>query len=195
MIEALVNAFRAPDIRRRILFVLGILVVYRVLAQLHAQRDQVLLDVATARHLKAPAWADNFEALRLHPPQQANLGDWIGVLPGWVMELAGALHELRTAALETLLECEAFLDRAARGELKLDASPAPPRLPSNYETLIEGSERALQTKLNFWDSFQTASGVGPATLRFLVAAAIVCGAIWLTVSETSIAALKAAWSG
>ena len=32
MFEALVNAFRAPDIRRRILFVLGILVVYRALA-------------------------------------------------------------------------------------------------------------------------------------------------------------------
>jgi preprotein translocase subunit SecY len=31
--DALVNAFRAPDIRRRILFVLGILVVYRLLAQ------------------------------------------------------------------------------------------------------------------------------------------------------------------
>jgi preprotein translocase subunit SecY len=30
--EALVNAFRAPDIRRRILFVLGMLVIYRALA-------------------------------------------------------------------------------------------------------------------------------------------------------------------
>jgi len=32
MFEALINAFRAPDIRRRILFVLGMLVVYRALA-------------------------------------------------------------------------------------------------------------------------------------------------------------------
>ena len=32
MIEALINAFRAPDIRRRILFVLAMLVVYRLLA-------------------------------------------------------------------------------------------------------------------------------------------------------------------
>jgi preprotein translocase subunit SecY len=31
--ESLLNAFRAPDIRRRILFVLGILIVYRLLAQ------------------------------------------------------------------------------------------------------------------------------------------------------------------
>jgi preprotein translocase subunit SecY len=33
MLDSLLNAFRAPDIRRRILFVLGILVVYRLLAQ------------------------------------------------------------------------------------------------------------------------------------------------------------------
>jgi preprotein translocase subunit SecY len=32
VIDALINAFRAPDIRRRILFVLGMLVVYRALA-------------------------------------------------------------------------------------------------------------------------------------------------------------------
>ena len=33
MFESLLNAFRAPDIRRRILFVLGILIVFRLLAQ------------------------------------------------------------------------------------------------------------------------------------------------------------------
>ena len=33
MLDSLLNAFRAPDIRRRILFVLGILIVYRMLAQ------------------------------------------------------------------------------------------------------------------------------------------------------------------
>src|SRR3954466_10984068 len=34
MFESLLNAFRAPDIRRRILFVLGILIVYRLMAQI-----------------------------------------------------------------------------------------------------------------------------------------------------------------
>ena len=34
MFDSLLNAFRAPDIRRRILFVLGILVVFRMLAQI-----------------------------------------------------------------------------------------------------------------------------------------------------------------
>jgi len=30
--ESLLNAFRAPDIRRRILYVLGLLIVFRILA-------------------------------------------------------------------------------------------------------------------------------------------------------------------
>jgi preprotein translocase subunit SecY len=48
MIEALINAFRAPDIRRRILFVLAMLVVYRLLAVVpvpnvnHAALDQLI---------------------------------------------------------------------------------------------------------------------------------------------------------
>src|SRR3990170_4297462 len=50
MFEALVNAFRAPDIRRRILFVLGMLVVYRALAVVpvpnvnHQALDQLIND-------------------------------------------------------------------------------------------------------------------------------------------------------
>ncbi|TFG67202.1 MAG: preprotein translocase subunit SecY, partial [Thermomicrobiales bacterium] len=32
MFESLLNAFRAPDIRRRILYVLGLLIVFRFLA-------------------------------------------------------------------------------------------------------------------------------------------------------------------
>ena len=34
MLDALINALRAPDIRRRILFVLGMLVIYRFLAHI-----------------------------------------------------------------------------------------------------------------------------------------------------------------
>lgn len=169
--------------------------VQQVLEKIHAQRDQVILDAETARHIEAKAWNGKFEPLRLPPPTRENLGDWINAQPGWVMELAAALHELRTAAQETLLDCEAHLDRVTRGDAQPDASPAPPRLPKNYDILIEGNERSLQTKLNFWDSFQTASGFGPATLRFAVAAGIVLAAVWLTVSQSSISALKSMLGG
>ena len=44
MFESLLNAFRAPDIRRRILYVLGILIVFRFLASVPLpgiDRDQL----------------------------------------------------------------------------------------------------------------------------------------------------------
>src|ERR687895_2207330 len=45
MFESLLNAFRAPDIRRRILFVLGILIVFRFLAHVPMPGiDQAALD-------------------------------------------------------------------------------------------------------------------------------------------------------
>jgi preprotein translocase subunit SecY len=47
MIESMLNAFRAPDIRRRILFVLGILVIYRALSH-------VLIPGINSQVLEAP---------------------------------------------------------------------------------------------------------------------------------------------
>ena len=57
MFESLLNAFRAPDIRRRILFVLGILVVYRLLAQVplpgvDRERWRVLPEQHRVRHAR-----------------------------------------------------------------------------------------------------------------------------------------------
>ena len=50
MFESLLNAFRAPDIRRRILFVLGILVVFRFLAHVPVPGvDQAALDAVLRR--------------------------------------------------------------------------------------------------------------------------------------------------
>lgn len=165
-------------------------VVYRVLKKIHQHSDKLILDSKTARCLDKPQWSDNFEALKLQHPDDQNLGDWINVLSGWVGDMANALGELRTAALENLLESESLLEKASHGSDSLESAPQPPRLPADYDTLIEGKGRDLQTKLKFWDRFQTASGIVPATLRFLVAGFIVWGAIWLTLDEGSLIALR-----
>ncbi len=47
MLESLLNAFRAPDIRRRLLFVAGILIIYRALA--HVLIPGINPDVLTAK--------------------------------------------------------------------------------------------------------------------------------------------------
>lgn len=163
---------------------------HRVLNRIHEQKTKVELDQVTASHMDKAKWSENFEALRLPSPSNENLGDWVNALSGWVGELAGALSSLRASAMESLLDSEQLLEKAASGETPLEAAPAPPRLPSRYDVLIEGQERDLQTKLNFWDSFQTASGVGYTILRFSVAAVIVWGAVWLTLTDGSLLALR-----
>ena len=57
---------------------------------------------------------------------------------------------------------------------------SPSIVPESYPTLLPGEERPLQSKLNWWDSFQTAAGPIASTFRFTVALAIVAGAVWFT---------------
>ena len=91
-----------------------------------------------------------------------------------------ALSELRAAALETLLETESWLATiSARGAV-FPAAPKCSAVPAKYPTLLPKEERKRQAKLGLWDSFQTASGFFPSLARFAISAAIVAGAISIT---------------
>ena len=51
MFDSLLNAFRAPDIRRRLLYVLGILIVFRFLAHVPVPGvDQAQLDASSSQN-------------------------------------------------------------------------------------------------------------------------------------------------
>ena len=165
--------------------------LYRVLQQIHQQADTVLLDKETASRMEKPTWKENFESFKLPMANDQNLGDWIDAASGWVGEMLDCLDDLREAALESLLSSEQLLDQATMTDNPIAAALAPPAVPQNYNVLLQGEERTLQTKLNFWDSFQTASGVGYALLRFAVAAVIVASAVALTVSRESLDSLGA----
>jgi len=140
----------------------------------------------TAEHMDKPVWKDNYEELKLPAPNSEQLGDWIDVLSGWVGEMLSCLNELKGAALESLLDTEKRLQTASQENQSMEMAPSPPAVPKDYVTLLLGDERTLQTKLNFWDSFQTASGIGPASLRFIISTGIIGGAIWLTYSKNSV---------
>ena len=59
-------------------------------------------------------------------------------------------------------------------------APAAAQVPSEYPTLTPGEERELQKRLGLWDKFQTADGAVAGSLRLVVAAAIIGGALLLT---------------
>ena len=160
--------------------------IHQTLSGIHHQGNQILLNKETAEHMEKPIWKDNYEELKLPAPNENQLGEWIDALSGWVNEMLSCLSELKGAALECLLDTEKALLEADQEGRTLGASPAPPSAPADYLTMLSGNERTIQTKLNFWDSFQTASGIAPASLRFIISSGIVGGAIWLTYSKSSI---------
>lgn len=149
------------------------LATYQPLAQAYAQMAAVMLNGSVVAHLEARGKQRSISAFNLPEPNEENLPKWLDVIDGWVDEPCGLLADWRDAALDELLVCEARIAQATAQ----DNAPLPVlgKLPERYTTLLPGQERALQKKLGWWDRFQTANGLLPATLRLMAAATVLAG--------------------
>ena len=158
--------------------------VFKCLRSIYEAQKSVHLDEGLKAKLKIESWKDSLEEFKLQPPSVHNIGDWLDAVGGWVGAACGALFSLREAALEELLATEAHLMAVHQDGAHLPATaPSPSVLPSSYNTLIAGDERELQTKLNLWDSFQTASGFFPGLMRFLISFVIGGLAVYVTLPK------------
>ncbi|QSX77732.1 M48 family metallopeptidase [Agrilutibacter solisilvae] len=149
--------------------------VHRALSPLYRNSPQLTLDERTATRL-GTTWSDALGAFSLSAPNQDNIGQWLGVVDGWVNATTSALSALRRAALETLLEAEDEVAAAVSHSASVGPAPAALKVPTEFPRLRPGMERKLQNRLGWWDRFQTAEGVGP-TLARVVAAGGVVGAV------------------
>ena len=71
-------------------------------------------------------------------------------------------------------ETEEMLAQAYINKTTLDQkAPSASVFPKEYKTLLPGQERQRQTKLDWWDSFQTATGILPAIMRTTIALTII----------------------
>ena len=154
--------------------------LYRSLSDFFSNKDNITIDPITLTHLEEESWDKYFEPFKLPAPNQENIGDWLGAIDGWINMATYALGDLRTAALEALLDSEKLLREKAQAHQTPEPAPTPSTRPPSYRSFITQDERKLQTKLNLWDSFQTASGILPSIARFGAAAAIIVGAIYIT---------------
>lgn len=155
--------------------------LYTAIGEIYSRKSEVILDPTIQKRMPKPTWSENLEEeFNLPAPVAENVGNWLQVLDGWIGATCSPLAELREAALEELLEVETRIFEANRNGIALGGAPTPSNTPSQYATLLHGNERELQNKLGWWDSFQTASGTLPASLRFLISAAIVGSAIYIT---------------
>jgi hypothetical protein len=118
------------------------------------------------------SFKDALGDFRLPSATDENIGDWLNVIDGWVGGAAGTLMTVRSCALQELLICE---DEVANWLSSRTAplAPAPASIPAEYPRLMPDESRPRQTKLRWWDRFQTADGWLAATARLLVALAVV----------------------
>lgn len=150
--------------------------VQQALVFIYDSARTCVIDATVIEHGGTPL-AHALGDLRLSAPAQANIDSWIHHSGGWVNQTCGVLSQLRAATLEALLANEdAVVGRLEAGEMA-PAAPAPSQVPKGYPVLLPGQERKLQTKLGWWDRFQTADGWVASVVRATAAAAIVIGVL------------------
>lgn len=157
-------------------------VLYRALAEVSEQREQVVLDRTLTGRLEVDSWSAAIPKLELHAPSLENIGDWLQHIDGYANAYLSWLSALRFGALEQLLLVESQVARFVRGGMTpREAAPAS-QTPAQYTVLVPGSERERQTKLGWWDRFQVADGTFATIVRLAIATGIV-GAVFL-IGET-----------
>ena len=115
---------------------------------------------------------------------QQNIGAWLNAISGWTSATTGLLNACRNAALQELLLCEDEVAAMLSLESAIPHAPAPAATPAAYPRLMTTESRPRQTKLRWWDRFQTADGWIAATARTIVALTVVGSVIALGIVLT-----------
>jgi len=155
--------------------------LYTQLKSVYASSEQVNLGGAVEKEWGVSSWQEVIGELGLPYPTKKNLHEWMPAIDSWTVSALQQLSGLRVEALEQLLIAEKQLSESGNADEKLPSAPTSASVPTEYPTLLPGTERELQTKLGIWDAFKTADGFGPGLLRLLVSVGIVGGALSLTV--------------
>jgi Zn-dependent protease with chaperone function/tetratricopeptide (TPR) repeat protein len=162
--------------------------LHLALSNVFAEAGEVTLDSSLAQRMGNTSWKDLLGTFQLGTADEENIGDWLGVIDGWVRQASGACGALSTEAVDQLLVSESALASHARAGTAPEAAPAPSRVPAQYETLLVGKERERTDTLNWWERFQIADGKVAGAARVVVAAGIVAAVLGLggTVGSSTI---------
>ena len=142
----------------------------------------IVLDPELAKALGADGWLQYLGEFNLPPPNEDNLGQWIDAIGSWVASCSSDLESLRYAALERLLLAESYVARCWRGQEAVVAAPPATVVPKHYPLMLEGQERVRKQKLDLWDRFYSADGLGFTLARVVVACGIVATVVTFSTS-------------
>ncbi|MEL7311625.1 MAG: M48 family metallopeptidase [Pseudomonadota bacterium] len=143
-----------------------------------AATSQILLPAPILEATGIEDWQRQAPVFDIDNVTKKNWVDWCRVASDIMDHMAHALGIVRAASLEELIRSESKVMSIKAQGTDADAAPVAGNTPSGYPTLMPGQEHVLQRKLDLWNRFQLAHGVGPTTLRLLVALGIVGGTIY-----------------
>jgi len=128
------------------------------------------------------AWASVFaeEFLLQEPTREGFAGNWFQATGTWVNASRNGMAGAADFALDALLQAEEHVARCHRDGTDPGPAPTPAVIPTHFATLVPGTERTRQEKLDWWDRFLLADGWGPGALRLGVAGAVLAPALFLT---------------
>jgi hypothetical protein len=147
--------------------------LHGALASVLRKRRKVELPHTLQERLGVSSWVEMLpDRPRLPAPIRQHILPWLQAIGAWILALRCALQALRAATLDELLEAEAYVADCARRSIDPCPAPYPAKTPRRYPILPAGSERPLQQQLGFWDRFQIADGLVPASFRLAVACGV-----------------------
>lgn len=167
-------------------------VAYESLSRAYAQKAQVWLPPNVLAKMNrsvirkeqvVESWSQRLGELQLYQPNAMNFGDWLANSQSWLTTVPLDFEALADAAVEELLDVEELLRGSMLASTRWDAVPAAPppaQWPINYATMEPGRERPRQLQLDWWDRFQLADGLVPATARAAVAVSMLGGIGYLS---------------
>jgi len=161
----------------RLLAVAGNL--HRGIKKIYDHKDKVILSPAIASELKIKNWSEKLEDFNLPFPVKENIDEWMKVIESLIQVTLIALSELKTAALNQLLSIEEDILSQHKKETERVMAPNAPESPAEYDVLLTGNERELQTQLKGWDRIFVADGAGPLIMRLLLACSIIGSLVFL----------------
>ena len=152
--------------------------VQKVMFEVSEKAVALQLPQPIAEALQIDNWAEQCPEFNLHPVDKKNWVNWCEVGSEAMGNISYALGVIRSETLEQLIRCEELLRTHLDDDSKLENAPQAGHCPSDYPTLLPGSENQLQRKLDLWNRFQLAHGVMPTLLRLCVSFGIVGGTIY-----------------
>ena len=153
--------------------------LHAALTQVYQQAAGLVLDTTLHQRLGDKTWAEALGSLGLPVASKENLSEWLQAVDSWVEHTAGTCGALRTHALEQLLLSESTVAGHVRTGSQPQSASAATKVPADFDRLLLGAERKRQTQLHWWDRFQVADGVVPATARLAAAGGIVAAVLGL----------------